>query len=35
IGLPLSRRIMQLHGGLLTVDSVPGKQTLFRMSFPD
>jgi signal transduction histidine kinase len=35
IGLPLSHRIMQLHGGELTVHSVPGKQTTFRMTFPD
>ncbi|MDH6357502.1 HAMP domain-containing sensor histidine kinase [Parabacteroides sp. PF5-9] len=34
IGLPLSRRIMQLHGGELTVHVEPGKQTVFRMTFP-
>lgn len=33
IGLPLSRRIMQLHGGELTVKSDPGKRTVFRMTF--
>lgn len=35
IGLPLSRRIMQLHSGELTVNSDPGKKTVFRMTFPD
>lgn len=34
IGLPLSRRIMQLHGGELTLDSVPGEKTVFQMTFP-
>ncbi|MDR2919233.1 MAG: HAMP domain-containing histidine kinase [Tannerella sp.] len=35
IGLPLSRRIMQLHGGELIVNSGPGEETVFRMTFPD
>lgn len=35
IGLPLSRRIMQLHGGELIVNSEPGEGTVFRMTFPD
>lgn len=34
IGLPLSRRIMQLHGGELTVNSEPGEKTVFSMTFP-
>ena len=34
IGLPLSRRIMQLHGGELIVNSEPGEGTVFRMAFP-
>lgn len=34
IGLPLSRRIMQLHGGELNVNSEPGEGTVFRMTFP-
>jgi len=34
IGLPLSRRIMQLHGGELIVNSVPGEKTVFQMIFP-
>lgn len=33
IGLPISRRIMQLHGGQLSVSSVPGVRTTFRMEF--
>ena len=35
IGLPLSRRIMQLHGGELIASSKPGELTVFRMRFPD
>ncbi len=35
IGLPLSRRIMQLHEGGLVVNSIPGEKTVFRMTFPD
>ncbi len=34
IGLPLSRRIMKLHGGEITVKSVQEKKTVFRMIFP-
>ncbi len=34
IGLSLSRRIMQLHNGTLTVESEPGGHTLFTMRFP-
>ena len=33
IGLSLSRQIMRLHGGSLQVRSVPGKETVFAMSF--
>ncbi len=33
IGLPLSRRIIQLHGGELIVNSEPGTRTVFRMRF--
>lgn len=33
IGLSLSRQIMRLHGGSLQVHSVPGKETVFTMSF--
>lgn len=35
IGLPLSRRIMQLHGGELNINSEPGKKTIFRLIFPN
>lgn len=35
IGLPLSRRIMQLHGGELHANSDPEGKTVFRMTFPD
>lgn len=35
IGLPLSRRIMQLHGGEINVKSNPGQATVFHMTFPD
>lgn len=34
IGLPLSRRIMQLHAGELNVSSTPGERTAFRLTFP-
>lgn len=33
IGLPISRRIMQLHGGQLTVSSVPNVRTTFTLRF--
>ncbi|RYC68917.1 sensor histidine kinase [Spirosoma sordidisoli] len=33
IGLSLSRQIMQLHGGHLTADSVPGQGSTFRLIF--
>jgi two-component system nitrogen regulation sensor histidine kinase NtrY len=33
IGLSLSRQIMQMHGGNLKVNSVPGKQTSVILSF--
>lgn len=33
IGLPISRRIMQLHGGQLSVSSIPDVRTEFRMEF--
>jgi len=33
IGLALSRQIMQLHNGSLTVDSEPGKYTRFTLTF--
>lgn len=33
IGLALSRQIMQLHNGTLTVDSVPEEETVFTLHF--
>ena len=33
IGLSLSRQIMQLHNGTLTVDSEVGKGTIFTLNF--
>ncbi len=33
IGLSLSRQIMRLHGGSLQARSVPGKETVFSMTF--
>lgn len=34
IGLSLSRQIMRMHNGSLTVSSVPGRRTTFTMVFP-
>jgi signal transduction histidine kinase len=34
IGLPMSYRVMQLHGGSMEFDSVEGEGTTFRMHFP-
>ena len=33
IGLSISKQIMRVHGGNLKVRSVPGKETVFCMSF--
>jgi len=33
IGLSLSRQIMHLHGGIITVQSAPGKETTFNLLF--
>lgn len=35
IGLPLSKRLMQLHGGDLLIDSAPGRGTWLRLQFPE
>jgi PAS domain S-box-containing protein len=34
IGLLLTRKIVQEHGGRITVDSTPGEGSLFRLVFP-
>jgi len=34
IGLPLSRQIMNLHGGFMEVESKPGFKTAFSLYFP-
>jgi signal transduction histidine kinase len=34
LGLPISREIVQHHGGTLTVRSAPGRGSCFRMSLP-
>jgi len=34
LGLPLTRSLMELHGGELIVDSVPGVGTTVRLRFP-
>ncbi len=33
IGLSLSKQIMHLHGGIITVNSIPGRQTVFALYF--
>lgn len=33
IGLSLSRQIMRLHGGTLSVRSAPGAETVFALRF--
>ncbi|WP_420320819.1 sensor histidine kinase [Flagellimonas sp.] len=33
IGLSLSKRVMQMHGGNLKVHSVPNRETVFRLTF--
>ncbi len=34
LGLPLARSMMELHGGRLSVESVPGEGTTVKMLFP-
>jgi signal transduction histidine kinase len=34
LGLPLTKSLMELHGGELIVDSVPGVGTTVRLRFP-
>jgi len=33
IGLSFSRQIMQLHGGSISVQSIPGEETVFTLRF--
>jgi signal transduction histidine kinase len=33
IGLSLSKQIMRLHGGSITAQSIPNKETIFNMTF--
>jgi two-component system, NtrC family, nitrogen regulation sensor histidine kinase NtrY len=33
IGLSISRQIMRLHGGSLSAKSIPGKETIFKITF--
>ena len=34
LGLPLTKSLMELHGGKLEIDSTPGHGTIVRLSFP-
>lgn len=34
LGLPLAKRIVELHGGAVTVDSTPGKGSTFTITLP-
>jgi two-component system cell cycle sensor histidine kinase PleC len=34
LGLPIARRIIQGHGGTITIESVPGKGTTVTFSLP-
>src|SRR5581483_9964197 len=35
LGLPLARRLVELHGGRLWVESVPGRGSCFRFTVPE
>ncbi|MBF0334781.1 MAG: hypothetical protein HQL40_14230 [Alphaproteobacteria bacterium] len=34
LGLPLARGFVEMHGGVLSIDSIPGKGTRVTVSFP-
>jgi two-component system cell cycle sensor histidine kinase PleC len=34
LGLPLSKAIIELHGGTITIDSAPGKGTCVTVTLP-
>jgi signal transduction histidine kinase len=34
LGLPLSRRLVELHGGRLWAESTPGRGSTFRFTLP-
>jgi len=34
LGLPLSKAIIELHGGTITIDSTPGKGTCVTVTLP-
>jgi signal transduction histidine kinase len=34
LGLIIARRLAELHGGDLTIDSVPGEQTMVQLALP-
>ena len=34
LGLPLAKRLVELHGGVLEIDSAPGRGTQAAVRFP-
>jgi signal transduction histidine kinase len=35
LGVTIAKRLAELHGGEMTIESIPGKQTIVRVSLPD